>query len=107
MKKIVTGIALAAVVLTMGASSAFAGTRSFIDENGDGVCDNRVRGGLHSYCAGGERRNFTDEDGDGICDNAGANRGNRGAGQYFTDENGDGVCDNKTNARGARNGRNK
>jgi hypothetical protein len=46
----------------------------FVDENGDGVCDN-----------------FVDQDGDGVCDYAGTDQG-RGYG--FVDENGDGVCDN-------------
>lgn len=39
---------------------------AFVDEDGDGVCDNR------GYGAG-----FVDEDGDGVCDNA---RGGRGWG---------------------------
>ncbi len=43
----------------------------YIDENGDGICDN---------CS--LRCKFTDADGDGICDNC-----------KFTDTNGDGICD--------------
>lgn len=42
---------------------------------------------------------FVDEDGDGVCDNAGTGRGpergpGRGYGLNFVDEDGDGVCDN-------------
>ncbi len=48
----------------------------FVDQNGDGVCDN-----------------FVDEDGDGICDRRSAGR-QMGYGRGFIDENGDGVCDN-------------
>ncbi len=37
---------------------------SYVDENGDGICDNRGNG----QCSG----SFVDENGDGICDNAGS-----------------------------------
>lgn len=38
-------------------------TRSFVDADGDGVCDNY-----------GTSRNFVDADGDGVCDNYGTGR---------------------------------
>lgn len=48
----------------------------FVDEDGDGVCDN-----------------FVDEDGDGVCDRLGTNQW-MGRGRGFVDQDGDGVCDN-------------
>ena len=53
----------------------------FVDENGDGTCDN--------YGNGNCSWRFADENGDGVCDYG---CGNYGTG--FVDENGDGVCDN-------------
>ena len=44
----------------------------FVDEDGNGICDN-----------------FVDEDGDGVCDHAGEG----GHGPGFVDEDGNGVCD--------------
>ena len=36
------GTAIAALVLTVGGTSAFAaGGRNYVDANGDGICDNR------------------------------------------------------------------
>lgn len=67
MKKRVIGVLLAVVVMSAGSMSVSAaghcgryadagrgGACSYVDENGDGICDN---------C------NFTDKNGDGICDN--------------------------------------
>ena len=84
-RKIITAIVTAALVLSLGTGAMAASQghggggcqgRYFVDEDGDGVCDN-----AGSYCR------FVDEDGDGVCDNAGT---------YcrFVDEDGDGVCDN-------------
>jgi hypothetical protein len=43
----------------------------------------------------GNGAGFVDEDGDGVCDNCGAGQGQgRGNGAGFVDEDGDGVCDN-------------
>lgn len=72
----------------------------FVDEDGDGVCDNcgngRGRGsGFVDEDGDGVCDNFVDEDGDGVCDNAG-----RGRGSGFVDEDGDGVCDNCGTGRG-------
>jgi len=53
----------------------------FVDEDGDGVCDN-----------------FVDEDGDGICDHDGTGQGQ---GSGFVDEDGDGVCDHAGNGEHA------
>ena len=58
MKKILMGTAIAALVLTVGGTGAFAaGWRTYVDANGDGICDNRG-----NYCR------FVDTDGDGVCD---------------------------------------
>lgn len=58
MKKILMGTAIAALVLTVGVTGAFAaGGRNYVDANGDGICDNRG-----NYCR------FVDADGDGVCD---------------------------------------
>ena len=58
MKKILMGTAIAALVLTVGGTDAFAaGGRNYVDANGDGICDNRG-----NYCR------FADTDGDGVCD---------------------------------------
>ena len=79
----------------------------FIDEDGDGICDNtgmrisRRAGATADNEAAGNagasaygrrlakqnRINFVDENGDGICDNVGTR-------PNFVDENGDGICDN-------------
>jgi len=74
---------------------------TFIDENGDGVCDNYANGGLGLGLGYGYKRNFVDVDGDGVCDNCGSGTKNRNAygnkNQYRTnyiDADGDGVCDN-------------
>lgn len=63
---------------------------SFIDEDGDGICDHYVAGTCGGVCGQG----YVDADGDGVCDNyaSGACPGNGGAG--YVDANGDGVCDN-------------
>jgi hypothetical protein len=55
----------------------------FVDEDGNGICDN-----------------FVDEDGDGVCDHAGEG----GHGPGFVDEDGDGVCDHAGTGRQAGRG---
>jgi len=80
---------------------------SFVDEDGDGICDNYIGeyGGRGMGVAG---VTFVDEDGDGICDNYDGEYGGRGmggTGDDFVDEDGDGVCDNNIVGQGRRNGR--
>ena len=79
MKKIFAGIVTMVLVLSVTATTAFAAGRGcgryFVDEDGDGICDN-----AGSACG------FVDEGGDGVCDNA-------GSACSFADEDGDGVCD--------------
>lgn len=58
--------------------------RLFVDEDGDGICDN-------VGTRNNERTNFADKDGDGVCDNIGTRNNRR---MNFVDENGDGICDN-------------
>ena len=69
------------------------GCGGFVDEDGDGICDNYQSGQCHMYGYGG----FIDEDGDGICDNYQSGQCYRhcnGGCDGFVDEDGDGICDN-------------
>jgi hypothetical protein len=81
---------------------------NFVDEDGDGVCDNMGKG-----LRNGKGKGFVDADGDGKCDNMGTGRGLKrgqagdGTGSNFVDADGDGVCDNMGKGylknRGAKN----
>lgn len=65
---------------------------NFVDENHDGICDNRGT----ENCTHTEMRecSFADKDHDGICDNRGtANCAHTNCDNY-TDKNADGICDN-------------
>lgn len=75
----------------------------FVDEDGDGVCDNKGTGYSRGHGQGKNyRNNFVDADGDGICDNLGTGfKQNRM--HKFVDEDGDGVCDNCLNSQCNRN----
>ncbi|MFA6470915.1 MAG: hypothetical protein WCU00_02650 [Candidatus Latescibacterota bacterium] len=93
---------------TQGTNSNSA---SFVDENGDGVCDNySVNGGKGLGLGKGEKRNYVDSDGDGICDNTGSGTKNKMALKNknynkaaFVDADGDGVCDNAGTGKNLRN----
>lgn len=74
------------------------GCASFVDVNGDGICDNYESGA-------GNGAGYIDADGDGICDNYGTGAG-RGNGDGYADADSDGVCDNYgTGAGGGHHGR--
>lgn len=93
MKKILTGIATMALVVSVSSITAFAAGggrgRNFVDNDNDGVCDY-----YNNSCQ------FVDDDGDGICDNCGL--GTHGMGARYVDADGDGVCDNYgSNGNGA------
>lgn len=110
MKKIITTIAAAALVLTVGVTGALAagpgrgrqaagGGASryhaqtvcrYVDADGNGVCD--YCGAYRAAYTGGGQY-FIDADGNGICDHCGRMDGSCGTGRYYTDANGDGVCD--------------
>ncbi|MEA4822805.1 MAG: hypothetical protein VB111_01660 [Clostridiaceae bacterium] len=113
MKKILTGILLAALIVSLGTTTAFAvsqpGGQNFVDANNDGICDN---------CD--STRHFIDANGDGICDNCeggirpmdgtGKRAGNGGKevrGYGYTDADNNGICDNTAKGTGAhlQNGR--
>jgi len=76
---------MAIAVFTLVSAQAFAQVvenethvrqRAFVDEDGDGICDNFAasqRKGLGK----GTRANFVDADGDGVCDNKGTRSGER------------------------------
>ena len=75
---------------------------SFVDEDGDGVCDlcgAQGEGGYHGRRFGWNQseRPFVDEDGDGVCDNfsqrLGRGFGRGGLNRGGIDEDGDGLCD--------------
>lgn len=77
-KKVLAGLLAVTLLLPVGSAGSLAATRGqgqgryFVDEDGDGICDNygkygRGRGNRGGGC--GQGRNFVDEDGDGICDN--------------------------------------
>lgn len=86
------------------------GTRNgplFVDEDGDGVCDNKGTGYSGRHGQGKNyRNNFVDEDGDGICDNFVDEDGD-GICDNFVDEDGDGVCDNYVGGKKQGGGRNR
>lgn len=80
---------------------------SYVDANGDGICDHCAHGGscnnyvdyngdgICDYCAhGGSCGNYVDANGDGVCDYC-THNGSGHCGNYV-DSNGDGVCDNYT-----------
>lgn len=95
MKRAIVGVLTAAMVLSVGVTSAFAAGRgcgrghgrNYSNANKNAVCSNYT-----GACS------FVDEDGDGICDNCNGYHKNclsgNGCGQNYTDADGDGVCDN-------------
>lgn len=59
-----------AAFIRQGIVAACAGCPGFIDEDGDGICDNWQNGGGYGQGYGnGAGRGFVDDNGDGICDN--------------------------------------
>lgn len=87
-KRMFTGIAAAALILSLGTVSFSAAETVkgsfFADADKNSICD---------FC--GEGCSFTDENGDGICDfYNGRSCTGTNAGQNFVDDNGDGICDN-------------
>lgn len=83
-KKLLTGVAAAVLLMSLGATTAFASDtwqsqgRLCTDANGDGICDHAA-----SNCQ------FLDANQDGVCDRCGLTC--RGTG--WVDADGDGVCD--------------
>lgn len=99
MLKLVAGLVAGATLLTVGTVSTFASSQGncfggcqktrvcdttncsaqcYVDENGDGVCDNRG-----TVCDG---RYYVGVDQGGVCDNQGQN---------YVDADNDGICDNQ------------
>ena len=89
MEKLLTGIAVTALLISMSSTTVLAAGggrgcgRNFVDNDNDGVCDY-----YNTSCQ------FVDNDGDGICDNCGSDNCGNGAG--YVDADGDGICDNYT-----------
>lgn len=87
-KKIITGIAVAALILSpctvSFSASETAKSKSISNPDQKSVC---------SFC--GKTCSFTDKNGDGVCDFYAARNGSKAnPGQNFVDDNGDGICDN-------------
>ncbi|MCI9235274.1 MAG: hypothetical protein HFG24_04760, partial [Anaerotruncus sp.] len=78
LKKVLPSVLAAALLLSIGTTSAFAAGLGqgpyFVDANGDGICD---------YAGTGCGGHFVDADGDGVCDYAGT-----GCGGHFVDADG-------------------
>ena len=132
-KTLWTGILAAALAFTICPANALAADMqypgsqgrfnangaglSFVDDNGDGICDNYASGACGGgYCGGAGRQgglnqgrglrnsqclwhvsadgswvHCADADGDGVCDTCGVTLP---LGIGFVDEDGDGICDN-------------
>ena len=73
MKKLITGIATMAVIISVSSTTVLAAGggrgRNFVDNDNDGVCDY-----YNTACQ------FVDNDGDGICDNYNSNVCGNGTG---------------------------
>lgn len=73
MKKMITAILTAALVLSIGAISTFAAApgqnANYTDADNDGVCDNYVPVKSAKGTGAGQNANYTDADNDGVCDN--------------------------------------
>jgi len=113
MKKVMTGVVMAALVLTLGSMSVMASDRIIGQRNGSSVC---TAEGCSSQAGTG--CTYGDTDGDGVCDGRNAD-GNTcgeqkgtgtangtGAGCACGDTDGDGVCDGR-NEDGSCSGRNE
>ncbi|NLH63360.1 MAG: hypothetical protein GX478_04095 [Erysipelotrichaceae bacterium] len=88
MNKIMIGITTAVLTAGLGMTTVLAENNqttartAFVDENGDGICDNAGA----DHCRG-NGQGYIDANNDGICDNAGDR-------QNCIDANGDGVYGN-------------
>lgn len=120
MKRILLGVLAVGIVLTIGATTAFASGMhngygsairlsstaqtsscpNYVDADGDGLCDNC--GGSHGNCQTGSCSNYVDADGDGLCDNCSGSHGNCQTGNCsnYVDTDGDGLCDNCSGSHG-------
>lgn len=89
MKRIVLGVLAAGIILTIGATTAFAA----------GVHGGRARGAEAGIClSDGACSMYVDADEDGICDNCASDHGvclNNGNCDNYADADGDGICDNQ------------
>ena len=102
MKKMITAILTAALVLSIGAISTFAAApgqnANYTDADNDGVCDNYVPVKSAKGTGAGQNANYTDANNDGVCDNYVPVKSAKGTGAgqnaNYTDADNDGVCDN-------------
>ncbi len=97
-KNILAGMATAVLVFSLESVCVLAaqpaGTNNLTEFNQDAVC---------GYCGAGCQ--FLDEDGDGICDNYNQGICGIGNGTGYVDEDGDGICDNYSSGMGGGRGR--
>ncbi len=103
MKKTVV-LAVTVLTLSMAGTAVFAAGRgNEFGQNNSGTRMNCGRNCIYTNCGAG----FVDENGDGTCDNYGTYGTNKGTGG-FIDVDGDGICDNLENRSAeTQNGRGK
>lgn len=115
MKKLVSVVIVAAIVLSVGTMSVFAAPvtesrnnilqkrsetcrgASFVDEDNDGVCDNYQSGQCQGKGQGKGQYNcqrLKNGSGEGLKNGQKQGNGQGTCGVNFVDEDGDGVCDN-------------
>ncbi|MDR0308685.1 MAG: hypothetical protein LBH87_02000 [Coriobacteriales bacterium] len=94
----VPSIAMAAVLHSGSNGAAGTGkianavSGGFVDNNGDGICDNYTNDTAQGATASlSTSKCYVDNNGDGICDNYASGTCNGGG---YADGNGDGICDN-------------
>ena len=101
-KSVIIGVLIVGLIaISIGLVSAQHGqskgcvSANFVDENGDGVCDNPDR-----------QKNFVDEDSDGVCDNIGEN-GRDHDGDGIPNEQDTDYIKNARNGNGHEHGHNR
>ncbi len=85
MKKLLALAVAGLIIIGAGTISVFAYGNQYIDNDGDGICDN-----WNNY----QGTNYVDDDNDGICDNAGNCDHHNCHHANYVDANNDGICDN-------------
>ena len=78
-----------------GVDRIAAACPAYVDDDQDGVCDNRADGACPA--PGAACPGFVDADADGVCDNCAADRAGCPA---YVDADGDGVCDRAGTGQG-------
>lgn len=116
MKRIVAGIVIMGLVLSVSGATVFAAGgkhgRNCVDSHKSGVCDDYSTAcqfadtdgdGFCDNCGSGCSMGYVDADDDGFCDNCGSYHqcGTDGTcGLNFVDTDGDEICDNHASGHG-------